>query len=127
MVCGQLLVHWIEAALDRGVERDLWNLGFRNTITQLQAQAKDKQQVPVWCQYFRVKVSVSHKKSFQTFEFFVIIIFFGLQGGSSEARDLLGWFLNSASGFYLQLFNQICSEYGLDLPFRRLVYGFVGL
>ncbi|KAK3886902.1 hypothetical protein Pcinc_008970 [Petrolisthes cinctipes] len=94
VVCGQLLVHWIEAALDRGVERDLWNLGFRNTITQLQAQAKDKQ-----------------------------------QGGSSEARDLLGWFLNSASGFYLQLFNQICSEYGLDLPFRRKdsIYGAVDL
>ncbi|XP_066975128.1 nonsense-mediated mRNA decay factor SMG7-like isoform X4 [Macrobrachium rosenbergii] len=93
VVCGQLLVHWIEVALDHGVERDLWNLGFRNTITQLQAQAKDK------------------------------------QGGSSEARDLLGWFLNSASGFYLQLFNQICSEYGLDLPFRRKdsIYGAVDL
>ncbi|KAK8388592.1 hypothetical protein O3P69_020530 [Scylla paramamosain] len=93
VVCGQLLVHWIEAALDHGVERDLWNQGFRNTITQLQAQAKDK------------------------------------QGGSNEARDLLGWFLNSASGFYLQLFNQICSEYGLDLPFRRKdsIYGVVDL
>lgn len=54
VVCGQLLVHWIEAALDRGVERDLWNLGFRNTITQLQAQAKDKQQV--WHQYFYMKI-----------------------------------------------------------------------
>ncbi|KAK7078886.1 Protein smg7 [Halocaridina rubra] len=93
VVCGQLLVHWIDVALDHGVERDLWNLGFRNTITQLQAQAKDK------------------------------------QGGSSEARDLLGWFLNSASGFYLQLFNQICTEYGLDLPFRRKdsIYGAVDL
>ncbi|XP_050717150.1 nonsense-mediated mRNA decay factor SMG7-like isoform X3 [Eriocheir sinensis] len=93
VVCGQLLVHWIEAALDQGVERDLWNLGFRNTIAQLQAQAKDK------------------------------------QGGSNEARDLLGWFLNSASGFYLQLLNQICSEYGLDLPFRRKdsIYGVVDL
>lgn len=93
VVCGQLLVHWIEAALDHGVERDLWNLGFRNTITQLQAQTKDK------------------------------------QGGSSEARDMLSWFLNSASGFYLQLFNQICSEYSLDLPFRRKdsIYGAVDL
>ncbi|ROT80672.1 putative protein SMG7-like [Penaeus vannamei] len=93
VVCGQLLVHWIESALDHGVERDLWNLGFRNTITQLQAQAKDK------------------------------------QGGASEARDLLGWFLNSASGFYLQLFNQICTEYGLDLPFRRKdsIYGSIEL
>ncbi|MPC59457.1 Protein SMG7 [Portunus trituberculatus] len=52
-----------------------------------------------------------------------------LGGGSNEARDLLGWFLNSASGFYLQLFNQICSEYGLDLPFRRKdsIYGVVDL
>ncbi|CAL4098809.1 unnamed protein product, partial [Meganyctiphanes norvegica] len=47
------------------------------------------------------------------------------RGGSSENRDLLAWFLNSASGFYLQLFNQICSAYNLDLPFRRKdsIYG----
>lgn len=51
VVCGQLLVHWIEAALDQGVERDLWNLGFRNTIAQLQAQAKDKQVKYFMCDY----------------------------------------------------------------------------
>ncbi|XP_076058710.1 uncharacterized protein LOC143035712 isoform X3 [Oratosquilla oratoria] len=91
-VYGQLLVNWPDAALDQGVELDLWTHGFKNTIAQLQASVKEKQ-----------------------------------GSGTSEARDQLNWFLNSASGYYLQLFNQICSLYALDLPFRRKdsIYGAV--
>ncbi|XP_059482657.1 nonsense-mediated mRNA decay factor SMG7-like [Neocloeon triangulifer] len=37
----------------------------------------------------------------------------------SEAQSMLNWFLDSASGFYLSMLGEICSQFNLDLPFRR--------
>lgn len=38
----QVLILDLEYALDRKVEQDLWNLGFKNYIATLQSQAKDR-------------------------------------------------------------------------------------
>lgn len=38
----QVLILDLEYALDRKVEQDLWNLGFKNYIATLQLQAKDR-------------------------------------------------------------------------------------
>ena len=37
----------------------------------------------------------------------------------SEAQNMLNWFLDAASGFYLTLIGEVCSQFHLDLPFRR--------
>lgn len=43
----------------------------------------------------------------------------------SELQALLSWCLESASGFYLTLFQELCEAFQLDLPFRRrgIAYG----
>lgn len=38
----QVLVQDLEYALDKKVEQDLWNIGFKNHITSLQERARDK-------------------------------------------------------------------------------------
>lgn len=38
----QVLVLDLEYALDKKVEQDLWNIGFKNHISSLQEQARDK-------------------------------------------------------------------------------------
>lgn len=38
----QVLILDLEYALDRKVEQELWNLGFKNYIAMLQLQAKDR-------------------------------------------------------------------------------------
>lgn len=38
----QVLILDLEYALDRKVEQELWNLGFKNYIALLQSQAKDR-------------------------------------------------------------------------------------
>lgn len=38
----QVLILDLEYALDRKVEQELWNLGFKNYIATLQSQVKDK-------------------------------------------------------------------------------------
>ncbi|XP_065345069.1 nonsense-mediated mRNA decay factor SMG7-like isoform X1 [Cloeon dipterum] len=37
----------------------------------------------------------------------------------SEAQNLLIWFLDSTSGFYVSLLGDVCTQFKLDLPFRR--------
>ncbi|PVD22532.1 hypothetical protein C0Q70_18346 [Pomacea canaliculata] len=80
----RLLLMDLEYALDKKVEQDLWNHAFKNQITTLQTQAKDKH---------------NPKKS--------------------EVQANLNLFLETASGFYLQFLQLICSTFKLDLPFRR--------
>ncbi|KAK7094739.1 nonsense-mediated mRNA decay factor SMG7-like isoform X2 [Littorina saxatilis] len=83
-VYKHLLLMDLEYALDKKVEQDLWNHAFKNQITLLQAQAKDKH---------------NPKKA--------------------EVQANLNLFLETASGFYLQFLQLICSTFKLDLPFRR--------
>nr|KAG5712117.1 hypothetical protein BaRGS_020843 [Batillaria attramentaria] len=80
----RLLLMDLEYALDKKVEQDLWNHAFKNQITALQTQAKDK----------------SNPKK-------------------TEVQANLNLFLETASGFYLQFLQLICSTFRLDLPFRR--------
>ncbi|RUS91468.1 hypothetical protein EGW08_000792 [Elysia chlorotica] len=80
----RLLVLDLEYALDKKVEQDLWNHAFKNQISALQSQTKDRQ---------------NPKKS--------------------EAQASLNLFLETASGFYLQFLQMICSTFKLDVPFRR--------
>ncbi|KAK3087503.1 hypothetical protein FSP39_006727 [Pinctada imbricata] len=63
---------------------DLWNYAFKNNITGLQTQTKDK-----------------------------------LNTKRGETQATLNLFLETASGFYLQLFQLICTTFKLDFPFRR--------
>lgn len=86
----QVLVLDLEYALDKKVEQDLWNIGFKNHITDLQEKARDKKN--------------PHRSDFQA---------------------LLTWALESASGFYLVLLQELCNTFDIDLPFRRRgnVYG----
>lgn len=80
----RLLVLDLEYALDKKVEQDLWNHAFKNQISALQTQTKDRQ---------------NPKKS--------------------DAQASLNLFLETASGFYLQFLQMICSTFKLDVPFRR--------
>ncbi|KAF7286748.1 hypothetical protein GWI33_004371 [Rhynchophorus ferrugineus] len=86
----QVLVLDLEYALDKKVEQDLWNVGFKNHIADLQENARDKKN--------------SRRSDFQA---------------------LLTWALESASGFYLTLLQELCNTFDIDLPFRRsgIVYG----
>ncbi|KAL1506185.1 hypothetical protein ABEB36_005592 [Hypothenemus hampei] len=86
----QVLVLDLEYALDKKVELDLWNIGFKNHISNLQEMARDKKN--------------SHRSDFQA---------------------LLTWALESASGFYLTLLQELCNTFDIDLPFRRrgIIYG----
>uniref|UniRef100_T1JIJ0 DNA/RNA-binding domain-containing protein n=1 Tax=Strigamia maritima TaxID=126957 RepID=T1JIJ0_STRMM len=45
----------------------------------------------------------------------------------SESQGNLAWFLEAASGFYLQLLQELCDAFDLDLPCRRKgsVYGII--
>ncbi|KAL8567088.1 hypothetical protein ACOMHN_027515 [Nucella lapillus] len=83
-VYKRLLLMDLEYALDKKVEQDLWNHAFKNQITALQIQAKEKQ---------------NPKKA--------------------EVQANLNLFLETASGFYMQFLQLICSTFHLDLPFRR--------
>ncbi|XP_012945114.1 ankyrin repeat and KH domain-containing protein mask [Aplysia californica] len=80
----RLLLVDLEYALDKKVEQELWNHAFKNQISILQTQSKDRQ---------------NPKKI--------------------EAHASLLLFLETASGFYLQFLQTICSTFKLDLPFRR--------
>ncbi|KAJ8921440.1 hypothetical protein NQ315_003058 [Exocentrus adspersus] len=86
----QVLVLDLEYALDKKVEQDLWNIGFKNHISSLQELARDKKN--------------PHR---------------------SDCQALLTWALESASGFYLSLLQELCNTFDIDLPFRRRgnVYG----
>ncbi|KAJ8977655.1 hypothetical protein NQ317_002457 [Molorchus minor] len=86
----QVLVLDLEYALDKKVEQDLWNIGFKNHISSLQELARDKKN--------------PHRSDYQA---------------------LLTWALESASGFYLSLLQELCNTFDIDLPFRRRgsVYG----
>lgn len=86
----QVLVLDLEYALDKKVEQDLWNIGFKNHISCLQELARDKKN--------------PHR---------------------SDCQALLTWALESASGFYLTLLQELCNTFDIDLPFRRRgnVYG----
>lgn len=86
----QVLVQDLEYALDKKVEQDLWNIGFKNHITSLQERARDKK-----------------------------------NPRRSESQALLTWALESASGFYLTLLQELCDAFDIDLPFRRrgTIYG----
>ncbi|XP_035685493.1 protein SMG7-like [Branchiostoma floridae] len=89
----QALVTDLEYALDKKVEQDLWNHAFKNQITAMQMQTKDKT--------------------------------------NPNRRDIqasLAVFLEGASGFYLQLLQELCSAFDLDLPFRPKSsnYGIMG-
>ncbi|XP_078686149.1 uncharacterized protein LOC144918910 isoform X1 [Branchiostoma floridae x Branchiostoma belcheri] len=89
----QALVTDLEYALDKKVEQDLWNHAFKNQITAMQMQTKDKT--------------------------------------NPSRRDIqasLAVFLEGASGFYLQLLQELCSAFDLDLPFRPKSsnYGIMG-
>jgi tetratricopeptide (TPR) repeat protein len=83
-VYQKLLVMDLEFALDKKIEQELWNHAFKNQISTLQNQAKDKQ---------------SQKRG--------------------EVQASLNLFLETASGFYLQLLQELCSTFELDLPFRK--------
>lgn len=80
----KLLLIDLEYALDKKVEQELWNHAFKNQITNLQTQAKDKQNMK-----------------------------------RAEIQASLNLFLETASGFYLQFLQLICTTFKLDLPFRR--------
>ncbi|CAH1236385.1 unnamed protein product [Diabrotica balteata] len=80
----QVLVLDLEYALDKKVEQDLWNIGFKNHISSLQEQARDKKN--------------PHR---------------------SDCQALLTWALESASGFYISLLQELCNTFDVDLPFRR--------
>lgn len=80
----QVLVLDLEYALDKKVEQDLWNIGFKNHISSLQEQARDKKN--------------PHR---------------------SDCQALLTWALESASGFYITLLQELCNTFDVDLPFRR--------
>ncbi|CAG9865335.1 unnamed protein product [Phyllotreta striolata] len=80
----QVLVLDLEYALDKKVEQDLWNIGFKNHISALQEQARDKKN--------------PHR---------------------SDCQALLTWALESASGFYISLLQELCNTFDVDLPFRR--------
>ncbi|XP_066147417.1 nonsense-mediated mRNA decay factor SMG7-like isoform X1 [Euwallacea fornicatus] len=86
----EVLVLDLEYALDKKVELDLWNIGFKNHITDLQEKTRDKKN--------------SRRSDFQA---------------------LLTWTLESASGFYLSLLEELCNAFDIDLPFRRrgIIYG----
>lgn len=86
----QLLVTDLEFSLDKKVEQDLWNYGFKNQISLLQMKAKDRKN-PL----------------------------------RNDWQESLAWFLEAASGFYLQLLQELCEAFDLDIPCRRknLVYG----
>ncbi|ELT91912.1 hypothetical protein CAPTEDRAFT_228702 [Capitella teleta] len=80
----KILVLDLEFALDKKVEQDLWNHAFKNQISTLQTQVKDKQ---------------NPKRG--------------------EIQASLNLFLETASGFYLFLLQELCSAFKLDVPFRR--------
>ncbi|CAH0388220.1 unnamed protein product [Bemisia tabaci] len=80
----QVLILDLEYALDKKVEQDLWNHGFKHYIAAIQQQTKDKK---------------NPKRA--------------------EFQALLSWCLDTASGFYLMLLQEICAAFNLDLPFRR--------
>ncbi|KAG5894975.1 hypothetical protein JTB14_009706 [Gonioctena quinquepunctata] len=80
----QVLVLDLEYALDKKVEQDLWNIGFKNHISSLQESARDKKN--------------PHR---------------------SDCQALLTWALESASGFYITLLQELCNTFDVDLPFRR--------
>lgn len=80
----QVLVLDLEYALDKKVEQDLWNIGFKNHISSLQEQARDKKNI--------------HR---------------------SDCQALLTWALESASGFYITLLQELCNTFDVDLPFRK--------
>ncbi|GAB6024350.1 hypothetical protein CHUAL_009519 [Chamberlinius hualienensis] len=86
----QLLVTDLEYSLDKKVEQDLWNYGFKNQINLLQMKAKDRKNPQ-----------------------------------RNDCQESLGWFLENASGFYLQLLQELCEAFDLDIPCRRknAVYG----
>ncbi|XP_060526305.1 nonsense-mediated mRNA decay factor SMG7-like [Cylas formicarius] len=86
----QVLVLDLEYALDRKVEQDLWNIGFKNHISHLQELARDKK---------------NPKRS--------------------DFQALLTWALESASGFYLTLLQELCNSFDIELPFRQRgnIYG----
>ncbi|XP_050293597.1 nonsense-mediated mRNA decay factor SMG7-like isoform X2 [Anthonomus grandis grandis] len=86
----QVLVLDLEYALDKKVEQDLWNIGFKKHITELQEKARDKK-----------------------------------NSRRADVQSLLTWSLESASGFYLTLLQDLCNTFDIDLPFRKrgLIYG----
>ncbi|XP_023015332.2 nonsense-mediated mRNA decay factor SMG7 [Leptinotarsa decemlineata] len=80
----QVLVLDLEYALDKKVEQDLWNIGFKNHISCLQDLARDKKNPQ-----------------------------------RADCQALLTWALESASGFYITLLQELCNTFDVDLPFRR--------
>ncbi|KAH1005913.1 hypothetical protein HUJ04_006814 [Dendroctonus ponderosae] len=86
----RVLILDLEYALDKKVEQDLWNIGFKNHITELQEKVRDKK-----------------------------------NQRRSDFQALLTRTLESASGFYLILLQELCDNFDIDLPFRRRgsIYG----
>lgn len=107
-VYQQVLILDLEFALDKKVEQDLWNHGFKNFIANLQSTAKDKKvrTFLAWEIHVKTWILLFHDDSFQNPK-------------HSESQAMLFWCLEAASGFYLSLLNEICSAFDLDLPFRR--------
>lgn len=85
-VYQRLLLTDLDYALDKKVEVDLWNCGFKDHISRLQSDCQNR----------------SKEKAKR-----------------QEAQVNLTWFLDFASGFYVALLQQLCSNYNLDLPFLR--------
>ncbi|XP_065208796.1 nonsense-mediated mRNA decay factor SMG7-like [Planococcus citri] len=86
----QVLVLDLEYAINKKIEQDLWNLGFKNYIDALQKLVKDRK---------------NPKRN--------------------EYQGLLNICLESASGFYLILLEEICVTFNVSLPFpsyRKYTY-----
>ncbi|XP_040565932.1 nonsense-mediated mRNA decay factor SMG7-like [Lepeophtheirus salmonis] len=94
----QILLTDLTYALDKKVDVDLWNYGFKDYICYLQGQ----------------KEEMRSQKGL-------------LRSGKTDARITLTWFLEMSSGFYLMLLEELRSTYDLDYPFlgRAVFFGYV--
>jgi hypothetical protein len=61
------------------------------------------------------KIKTSHRQNIKITDPFIFL----KNPQRSEAQNMLNWFLDAASGFYLTLIGEVCSQFHLDLPFRR--------
>lgn len=104
----QVLLLDLEFAINKKVEQDLWNIGFKNYIDVLQKLVKEKK---VSCCFFSME--------FTLFDVCNCFIFFSQNPKRNEYQGLLNVCLESASGFYLVLLEEICATFSFNLPFPR--------
>jgi hypothetical protein len=103
-----LMIKDLDFALDKKVEVDLWNYCFKDYISSLQAQTRDKS-------------AAAKKKAGEAQVLFVDlgVIRFNFNEPNFLSQVTLSWFLDMASGFFVMLLEDMRFTFGLNVPFLK--------